>query len=98
MTPQRPLTNLDRPSNYPTPTGTRSLLVAFALLAVIPMMLWALENPVTAAVLAVVTLGGAALVHAVDRTRWTGGRYARVHVPGTDVDVEVSVIRPSRGR
>lgn len=97
MTPSRPLTRQDRPSNYPAPVGTRSLLIAFALVALVPFSLWALGNPVRAAALAVAVVAIVALARFADRARRAGGR-TRFHLPGTDLNVEVAVFRPSRGR
>lgn len=77
--------------------STRSLLVSFGIVATIPIALWALDNPVYAAELAVVVIFiGVVLARFVARFR--RGGHGTFHVPGTDFDIEVAVTRPSRSR
>jgi hypothetical protein len=96
MQPQRLHLEQDHPSDHPVSMGTRSLLVAIGMITAVPIALWALDNPVYAAGLAVVVFVGVALARFVDRFR--RGGHGTFHVPGTDFDIEVAVTRPSRSR
>lgn len=96
MTPQQPLSEQDRPSDYPTTVTSQSLLMAVGLVVAVPTILWAIEEPVRVIGLAAVIAVGVGFTRIANRVRQEG--YSTVHVPGTGFDIEIAVTHPNRSR
>lgn len=93
---QQPLSEQDRPSDYPTTVTSRSLLVAVGLVVAMPTALWAIEAPVRMVGLAVVIAIGVGFIRLA--TRFCQEGHSSFHVPGTEFDIEIAVTRPNRSR
>jgi hypothetical protein len=90
---------LDARIDTRTPCDSRSLLVTFALAAVVPLALWAMANPATFALAggALVALSLTARYAVPAAARRLDGRTAAFRLPGLDTQVEVSLApRPNR--
>ncbi|MFC7154900.1 hypothetical protein ACFQPA_05450 [Halomarina halobia] len=82
-------TNVPYPPIPETPDG-RTILVAFAVALVVPVVLWVVSYPALAALAAASFSAGVVAVHvaaAVDRRRTTGCTTLRV--PGVGIRVEL---------
>lgn len=80
--------------DLPTARDTPSILVSFALAAIIPVALVAASYPVYSAAIAVGLAAAALLWHAVAvAVRRLADEHAHLHVPGFDVDVAFSRAR-----
>ncbi|MFC6835132.1 hypothetical protein [Halomarina ordinaria] len=78
-----------------TPTDARSVLTMFAMLALVPLALWAAENLALAAAALAAVLALRLLVGRVARRR--RGEETTLRVPGVDAQFQVRVQgRPNR--
>ncbi len=93
MMPPQPPTPQDRPIEYPLTPDTSSLLVLFGMALAMPVVLWVLAEPVRAVGIAAVVGATVLLVRAARRFHRADHAF---HVPGTGVDIEISVHRSSR--
>lgn len=93
MMPPQPPTTQDRPVDYPLAHDTSSLLVMFGMALAFPVVLWALAEPVRAVGIAAVVGATVLLVRAARRFHRADHAF---HVPGTGVDIEITVSRSAR--
>lgn len=93
MMPPQPPTPQDRPIEYPYTPDTSSLLVMFGMALAMPVVLWALAEPVRAVGIVAVVCAAVVFVRAARQFHRADHAF---HVPGTGIDVEISVHRSSR--
>lgn len=93
MMPPQPPTSQDRPVDYPLVHDTSSLLGMFGMALALPIVLWALAEPVR--VVGIAAVIGAVIVLARVARRVHRANKA-FHVPGTGFDIEITVSRSAR--
>lgn len=93
MMPPQPPTSQDRPTEYPYAPDGASLLVMLGMALAMPVVLWALADPVRIVGIAAVVGAVVLLVRGARRFHRADGAF---HVPGTGFDVEISVHHSTR--
>ncbi len=91
--PPQPPSSQDRPIDQPHVPDGSSLLALFGMALAMPVVMWALIDPVRIVGIAAVVCAVVVFVRAARQFHRTDGAF---HVPGTGFDVKITVSHSGR--